>query len=114
MLAHNGSGYDFPVLYPAIYSTPDMETRRTISTTYRGTALIGIRIGRGDNAIRFVDTWLHFSTKLSDTVKMFGLADEMKASGLSGGKVTKIGSGKYTCSGLHGTHKYMCKGPHGM
>lgn len=87
MLAHNGSGYDFPVLYPAIYSTPDIETRRTIATIYRGTALIGIRIGKGDNAIRFVDTWLHFSTKLSECPKMFGLADEMKASGLSGGKV---------------------------
>jgi hypothetical protein len=87
VLAHNGSGFDFPALYSAIVCMPDMATRRTVKPIYRGTTQIGIVIGRGDNAIHFVDTYLHYGGKLEDGIKNFELAEEMKACDLSGKKV---------------------------
>lgn len=89
VLAHNGSGYDYAVLYRAIYTRPGVALRHQIHTTYRGTKLLGIKIGHGKKAIHFRDFLLHVPGKLDDMVKTFGLTAELKASGLWTSKVTK-------------------------
>jgi hypothetical protein len=89
VLAHNGSNYDYAVLYPYLFSGTEGSTRRSINPVYRGTQLISLSIGRGKTAIHFRDFILHVPMSLKALVKAFGLGPELAACGLRE-KVCKI------------------------
>lgn len=79
VLAFNGSGYDYAVLYPHIVDCADEEAKRTVKALYRGTQFLGLSFGRGEQAIHFRDLMLHTSGSLGSLVDTFGLKSELEA-----------------------------------
>jgi hypothetical protein len=72
---HNGGGYDLPMIYRYLCTHTKAKSVRTI---YNGTKLMLITIGRGKNAIRFVDSLRWIARPLTQFKKMLGLSTEME------------------------------------
>jgi hypothetical protein len=83
ILAHNGSGYDWPVLYSALASRAALHPVRPV---YRGSSLVTLRAGRGKRAIKFLDSMLFAQARLAEYPKMFGLTKQLEEAGYGGDK----------------------------
>lgn len=82
IFAHNGSGYDWPVLYPEFASRPTLKP----TPVYRGSSLICVRLGTGKRAIRLLDSMLFVAGRLADYPKMFSLTAQLETQGYGGDK----------------------------
>lgn len=84
IIAHNGSGYDWVVIYRqlVLYDNGSLK----VQPIYRSTALITMTLGYKTERIRFIDSMLFASGKLANYATTFGVSQKLIDSGYSGNK----------------------------
>lgn len=103
VIAHNGSGYDWLLLYPRLVTYTDTNGKRIkdIRPLYRGSTLLAINVGRGARTIRFIDSLLFAMGTLASYPTTFGIVEQLQAAGFGGNKehfphwLFEVGDGKF-------------------